>query len=202
MIGKPKDYEKINIGGERITPGGHRCIIMEAAEATSQKGSQMLVISFDTDATDAQPMYYQNRYINDKRLDKKWGGKMYIVTGGEYGPANVKRFCTAVEDSNEGFSCWDDHDQLKLAELKNKLVGVVFREEEFLLPDGQCRWSVKGTRFCNYHKALDQKVPEPKPLHSDAKDQAFDRAFDAANAANEGFMNIADDLEDEGLPFH
>lgn len=203
MISKPENYEKIPVGGEAIKAGGHKCRIMQAEESMSQRGSQMLVISFDTTEDDPQPNYYMARWVNDKRDkdEKKWGGKMYIVTEGEYGPANLKRFCTAVEDSNEGFSCWKGN-SLDLAGLKNKLVGVVFREEEYRLDDGQCRWSCKGTRFCNYEKAFEQKIPDPKPLpDSGASFQPAPMPTAAADGPDYGFVNVADGLEDEGLPF-
>lgn len=200
-IGKPNDYDKIPVGGERLQPGGHRCVIKQAEEQTSKNGSQMLVISFDTDLTDAQPKFYENRWLSDKREDKKWGGKMYVVVEGEYGPSNLKRFCTAVEDSNEGFDCWSDKGELKLAELKDKLVGIVFREEEYTAWDGQVRRAVKGFRFCDYHKATDQSVPDPKPLQQSQEALDATRPASLPQADDYGFVNVVDGLEDEGLPF-
>lgn len=195
MITRPKDYEETSIGGDMITPGGHKCRIMQVEEAVSQRGSQMLVVSIDTDEHDKQPMYYQHRYLTDKRPDKKWGGKMYVVVDGEYGTSNLKRFCTAVEDSNKGFSCWTDKGELKLAELKNKLIGVVFRGEDYTKDDGQIGYTVKGWRFCNYATAETQKVPERKTEQKTPQSPGM--------PADYGFVDVtADGLEDEGLPFN
>lgn len=193
MISRPKDYDETNIGGEMLAPGGHKCRIMDVREATSKNGSQMLIVAFDTDETDKQPMYYQHRYLSDKRPDKKWGGNMYVVVDGQYGTSNLKRFCTAVEDSNKGFSCWSDSGELKAEALKHKLIGIVFRGEDYTKQDGTIGYTVKGWRFCNYETAEEQRVPERKTEEKKPATPNFP----------DGFMDIpADGLEDEGLPFN
>lgn len=218
MISKPKDYDNIPLGGERLTPGGHKCVIMQVIETTSSKGSQMLIISFDTDSADTQPMYYQNRYLNDKRPDKKWSGNMYLVVDGEYGPANLKRFCTAVEDSNANFSCWSQQGVLLIEQMKNKRVGIVFREEDYTKDDGTVGNSVKPMRFCNYFKAMEEKVPDRKPLPAPSaqamaatapvsgQDQQnfvpFQQSQQQPARPDYGFVAVPDGLEDEGLPFN
>lgn len=199
MIQKPKNYDTIPVGGgESLKVGGHKCVIKMLEEATSSKGNQMLIISFDTADEDIQPHFYMDRYLNDTRADKKWGGRFYLVTGGEYGPANLKRFCTAVEDSNDGFQAWDFSGALRMDAFKNMKVGLIFRKEDYIADDHQLRTATKGFRWCNYETAYEQKEPERKKLPQS------ESALQATNPADAdmGFLNIpADALENEGLPF-
>ena len=189
MINKPKDYENIQIGGESMKAGGHKCVIKQLEETTSSKGSQMLVIYFDTADEDIQPHFYMDRYISDKRPDKKWGGRFFLIPGGEYGPANLKRFVTAVEDSNDGFQAWDFSGALNMDAFKGTKVGLVFRKEEYTRDDGQYGVATKPFRWCNYETAYEQKEPEMKKQPPKAD-------------VDLGFLNVpADALEDEGLPF-
>lgn len=199
-ISKPKGYNDIQAGDyESLKPGGHKCVIKQVEAAKSSKGNDMLIIYLDTSEEDFQPQHFANRYLNDKRPDKQWPGtgKSYITLSGEYGPANLKRFCTAVEHSNEGFSCWDFNDNLRIDDLKNQKVGVIFREEEYTKEDYTLGRSIKPFRFCNYNEAFDKDAPEPKLLTQKAPEGFGQTAPDM----NSGFMSVPDNLEDEGLPF-
>ena len=124
---KPQNYESIKVGDfTPIAPGGHLCVIKQVKEEKSKNGLDMLVISLDTDKTDAQPNYFTEQFKNDIRPDKKWGCVMYLVVDNstEYGPENLKRFNTSVEESNTGFSVkWGDN---YASCFKEKKVGVVF----------------------------------------------------------------------------
>ena len=82
------------------------------------------------------------------------------MTDGEYGPSNLKRFITAVEDSNPGFSVtWGKQFASCLQDNK---IGVVFREEEYTKEDHTVGMAVKPLRFCDYAKAADQAIPKRK----------------------------------------
>lgn len=196
MIQKPKDYDNIQVGGESLKAGGHKCVIKMLEEGISNNGNQKLVISFDTADEDIQPHYYMDRYLSDKRADKKWGGRFHLVTGGEYGPANLKRFITAVEDSNDGFQAWDFSGTLRMDAFKNMKVGLIFRKEDYITDDHQLRTATKGFRWCNYETAYEQKEPEPKKLpQSESAIQATTPA-----GVDYGFVNVAEE-DTEGLPF-
>ena len=208
MINKPKDYDNIPIGvGESLKAGGHKCVIKKLEEATSSKGNQMLVIYFDTADEDIQPGFYMNRYVNDTRADKKWGGRFFLVNGGEYGPANLRRFVTSVADSNDenvlmskgwkevkngrGQLEWQPSWGSGFEEsFKDMKVGLVFRKEEYTREDHTLGVATKGFRWCNYDKAYEQKEPERKAAPAPIQQPDY------------GFVNVpADALEDEGLPF-
>ena len=215
-MNKPQGFDDIQLG-VALTPGGHKCVIKRVEETQSQSGKDMLVIYFDTSAEDTQPGFFSTQFANAQKNPKKdpvWRGKSYLVTEGEYGPANLKRFTTAVEDSNEGFQvAWGN---AFASCFKEKKVGIIFRMEEYTTDTGEIRASVKPFRFCNYSKAFEQDVParknlpaqEQKPTLQDAYNQAMaqqsqqphQQTFD--EMAKEGFMAIPDDLNDEGLPFN
>lgn len=200
-MNKPEGFDNINVGAG-IAPGGHKCIIKKVEETKSSTGKDMIIVYFDTHKDDIQPNFYSEKYFADQKAGKDpvWKGRSWIVTEGDYGPANLKRFTTAVEDSNPGFEVqWGN----KFAScFTDKLVGVVFRMEEFLLDDGQIAASAKPFRFCAFDKALEQKIPdrknlpEPKPTLQQTYEQNS-----WSGQLQEGFMAIPDDLNDEGLPF-
>ncbi len=185
----------------RLTPGGHKCIIKQVEETTSKSGKAMLIISFDTSMEDPQPEFYLKRWQNDTRDEKKWQGNSYLVLEGEYAEANLNRFLSAVDHSNEGFNPAKGG-ELDPKVFKNLKVGVVFREEEYEpqtatmtdLMNGVYPTAVRPFRFCDYYKALDQEAPKKKTIN---KVQTA-----TVTPSTAGFIDVpADALEDEGLPF-
>ena len=209
-IPKTYDTSKNYNNSERLTPGGHKCVIKHATEGPSKSGKQMLTIMFDTDLADSQPGFYRKRYDADTRADKKWQGNMYIVLDGEYAEKNILKFISALDHSNENFTAQPGAalDPRTLANLK---VGIIFREEEYEpqtptqqdLMNGVYPTAVRPAFWCNYDKAPEAPVPKKKTLNK-PQTAAFP-PFPAGNGAGPdyGFVNVtADGLEDEGLPFN
>ncbi len=198
---KPANWETTNISNFKpVITGGHKCIIKQVTETFSQSGLEMLIVAFDMSVDDPQAKYYTNLYLDDKKNEKpdkqaKWKGNQYVITDAstQYGTANLKRFLTSVKDSNNGFEpVWGD---TFCNCLKDKKIGVVFREEEYEKSDGSIGTSVKPFRFCNYAEADKQEIPKKKTLG-----QPMPAAPVNTQAALEGFMQV-DSLSDEGLPF-
>lgn len=189
---KPQNYESIKVGDfTPIAPGGHLCVIKQVKEEKSKNGLDMLVIHLDTDNADAQPNYFMEQFKNDIRPEKKWGCIMYLVVDNstEYGPANLKRFCTSVEESNTGFSvAWGDKFE---ACFKEKKVGVVFGREQYLNASGEVKWSTKPKHFRSTSTVLNAEIPKEKFLPESSSNVS----------GTDGFMNIPDSIEDE-LPFN
>lgn len=222
-MNKPEGFDDIQLG-TALTVGGHKCVIKKVEETRSQSGHEMIVIYYDTDMSDTQPEFFTNKFLKDRESgrDATWKGRHWIVTDGEYGPANLKRFTTAVEDSNPGFAVqWGP---TFAGCFTGKKVGIVFRLEEYIDPGTyELRASVKSFRFCNYDKAYEQKIPDRKALPQNQQAAAswqppqipqtsaniqngyeqmsFSAAAPNQAAADEGFMTV-DPLLDEGLPFH
>ena len=105
---KPNGYEEAQASGE-FTPvnlGGHHAVIMQVTEKKSSTGKDMIVVVFDFAKNDEQAGYFNDRFKNDTRDDKKWpfNGTKYIMVN-DYQDANktsrqFKTFCTCFEKSN------------------------------------------------------------------------------------------------------
>lgn len=212
-MAKPSWYdnaakEVTKTGFEALKAGGHKCVVKNIEVTKSKSGLDMWIIYFDTTKEDEQPLYFTDRFKEDTRPDKKWGGRQWYIidqnaesNGSKYGQTNLARFMTAVEESNSMVSDWNYYDTDPKAfaqQFINKRVGIVFREEEYTKDDGQIGYSVKPMRFTAYAKASDAKVPARKELPS--RPAAWAPA-EGASGAN-GFMQLVDNLEDEGLPFN
>ena len=189
-MNKPAGYEEAQVLGEYvpINLGGHKLVIMQVEEVTASNGNQYLKVSFDTAKDDVQPNYYSNAYKGDTRDNKKWSGVTTVFPTDKDGKTSksFKTFCTAVEHSNAGFKMvWGE--QFCNA-LKGKAVGGVFGEEEYIGNDGTVKTARKLFWFRGIDKVMDAEVP--------AK-----RTVDTSQTSNDSFMNIPDNVEDEGLPF-
>lgn len=212
---KPNNYENIQLG-TALTAGKHRCVIKKAEETVSKTGLEMLIVYFDTAFDDMQPKYYENGYerrVKNNPDAEKWCRKWVITDSTtDYGDKNLKKLNNAVLLSNGLVDENGDPDQAKIKWgdlycewLKDKRVGVIFGEEEYIRSDHQLGCSVKPSFFCSYPKEEElgkdaparKTLPEEKPsLQQIYEQQSF------AQTAQEGFMQIPDELNDEGLPFH
>ena len=189
---KPNNYDETPVLGE-FTPiqlGGHKLVIMQVEEVTASNGNQYIKVSFDTAKDDVQPNYFSNAYKGDTRENKKWSGVTTVFPTDRDGKTSkqFKTFCTAVEHSNTGFKMvWGE--QFCNA-LKGKAVGGVFGEEEYLNNAGEVKTANKLFWFRGTDKVMDAEVPAKRTV--DAPQQT----------SYDGFMNIPDGVEDEGLPFN
>ena len=207
-INKPKDYDTTPEQGEFTAPapGGHRMIIHQVLRTESRDGRPMLKIDFDFDPTDSQPKLFENEYRNDIRPEKKWprGGTQYVMQYTADGGTSrgYKTFCSCAEKSNQGYKIpWGSEQKVWESSFKGKKIGGVFgMVENFyngkMTTRSELRW------FCQYDKAADASIPDLKQLSEDQKRAAAN--WKAAETAKEetGFMNIPDDVADEGLPFN
>lgn len=189
-MNKPEGYDDININSNgRLAPGGHRCIVIKVLEGKSSTGKEQLEIWLDMAGDDPQPSFFSNQYMNNTSETKKWPCRFWI-TGYEtddYGKRNLKKFHTALEDSNANFSIsWGP---AYASSIQGKRIGCVFREEENEW-NGRISTLIKPYYFRNVMKIFDEPVPEKKTL-----------AKTVTATGNEDFMQVSDDLGDEGLPF-
>ena len=75
-MNKPNDYENTQAGGnfEQIELGGHYMGLVKVEETTTKvTGKPMLVVYLDTLSNDKQPNFFNARYKEDTRPEKKWG---------------------------------------------------------------------------------------------------------------------------------
>ena len=155
---KPAGYDEAQSFGEfeTLPAGGYKCLIKKVVCEKSQNGKEFLKIGFDI-AEGQYKDFYQRKFENDTREDKKWSGIWVLFTEG-YNPGTTnpkfKGLITSVEASNPNFKFNFDEQT-----LVNKKVGIVFREEDFEGFDGQVHTSVKP--FFQY---LMRKQKKPKYL--------------------------------------
>ena len=167
MLQKPENYDNIQLN-EDFTPielGGHKAVIMEAIEYTSElTGNVSLKVSIDTDKDDKQPNYFSELYKNDTREDKKWSNsaiKYISLKKDENCVRMLKSFITAVENSNPGFTYdWNK----ELTQLKGKKVCAVMGWEEYTKQDGTTGLSTKITQFRSLDKLDTIQIPRVKTL--------------------------------------
>ena len=175
---KPSDFDEAREYGEQkpLESGGHILIIKKVEETTSSTGKAMIIINFDTADRDKQPKYFKQRYDADTRQEKKWPGRVWQLVYNDDGSTNpsFKTFITSVEKSNSSsFKVkWGD----KFCDcFKDKLVGGVFRREQFVNNKGKTAWAVKCMGFRSV-AAIDEgvEIPEDKYLNDNEYDKAHD----------------------------
>ena len=166
---KPKNYDETQVYNDtaKLEPGGHLLRILKVEETKSVAGKDMVIINVDTTEDDVQPRFYKQRYDADTRADKKWPGRIWQLVLDSDGNANrsFKAFITSVKESNEGFEIKWSQDKNWGDQFKGKLVGGVFRREEYVNDKGKSAWAVKCMGFRSIEtiqKGVD--VPEDKPL--------------------------------------
>lgn len=174
---KPSGFDQAaaSLNYEPLALGGHVCIIKDVEETKSKTGKDMYKVSLDITGYDPQAGYYQEKFNNDTREDKRWPCVTYVVITDDEGNCsrNCARFVTSVEESNRNFSFpWDN-----AAYLKGKLVGAVFGEEEYMAKDGKIKKTTKPFWFRSVDKVMDAPVPELKkyqrPMTSASRVNSF-----------------------------
>ncbi len=120
----------------QLPVNGYVCRIMDAkvvSYPTSTGGTiEKLEISIDV-AEGEYKDFYANDYRTQTQEDKRWKGvlRLYVPQDDgtdldNFSKRKLKSVTDAIEDSNNGFHWdWDE------TALKNKMVGIVFRNEEW-----------------------------------------------------------------------
>ena len=162
-MNKPAGFDEAQSFGEfeTLPAGGYKCLIKRVVCEQSQNGKEFLKIGFDI-AEGQYKDFYQRKFENDTREDKKWSGIWVLFTEG-YNPGTTnpkfKGLITSVEASNPNFKFNFDEQT-----LVNKKVGIVFREEDFEGQDGQIHTSSKPFFAVSYDKAEEAKIPNKKEV--------------------------------------
>ena len=168
---KPKDYDEITAYGEyeKLEKGGHICRIIRAEEYVSQSGYEMIKIYMDTDKTDRQPEFFKNKYENDTREKKFWGCILYIMRYETDGKTSG-RFKGLVESVEKSNNCEAEWGANFFDWFKDKLIGGVFRYEEYLNQNNEKKIATKCCRVTTVEKIKKgvaipkDKLVETKPV--------------------------------------
>ena len=179
---------------EALPKGAYVVKILEAKKERNKKNTgEHLKISFDI-AEGEYANFYLQQYKANPNENKEWPYDAVFRLSipddksKEYVWLNWNTFFADLEDSNDGYVCADEK------AMKGKLIGGKFRIEQ----DDYNGNVYDHTRMCwtcvadDVRNGKAGKMPNDKLIGSSG----------SAPEVNEGFMNIPDNLEDEGLPFN
>lgn len=201
MITVPYDYNQASAydgsGGPRLVPGGQVCNIVGARTETvnTQNGpKQKFVLAYDI-AEGEFAGYFDDQFKRAKEQDAgkaKWRGTYdcFILTNeGKTNPW-FKGMLACIDKSNEPFQCVVNG-QLNEANLKGKLIGLLFRKEEYMGSDGKKKETVKAcaARSVQTIREGTFEIPEPKLLAGSTPSRSA--------APTAGFTQV----DDDELPF-
>lgn len=172
---------------EQMTPGGHICSITGARVEVNDYGSEQLVLALDVQEGSKYDGFYAKQFKDRQARDQnaKWPCVFRQFTLTKEGDASpyFKGLIKCVEESNLGYK-WNWHE----ATLKDKMIGVVFREEEFETQDGEIKTTIRPAfirSVARIREGVD--VPEIKRLDGSK----------GGASAKPGFTQV----DDDELPF-
>lgn len=169
---------------DRLPAGGYVCRIMKAWVECTPNNSEMLVLALEIAEGDYAG--YFRKVYDDKKTSNpnvKWPCMFKQFTLGTDGQTNpfFKGMLKSIEESNMGYA-WNWQE----ATLQNKMIGMIFREEEFLASDGTTKTTVRPAFPRSVQRIRNGvEVPEIKRLN---KNMGMN-----ANASSSGFTVVDDD---------
>ena len=155
---------KRSITNEPLQAGGYVAKILNA-EVKEYDWGEVLIFSFDIAEGDFKD-FFAKQYQANTNEDKKWKGTFRLTVpqeNNQYFENQKRAFGNAlacIEESNSGYH-WNWNE----AELKGKLVGVLFRNKEWEI-NGSTGWTTECCTFANVEEIRTNtyKMPKDKPL--------------------------------------
>lgn len=207
MIKKPQNWEKVQAITERkaLPAGGYIIKIIAAKVSTYEYNGNSfdkLEIAFDINDGEYKG-FYQQDFDSQQQEDKRWKGvKRFNVPTDDGSDADalsqriLKGATEALEDSNPGYH-WD-WDETK---LKGKIVGCIFRLEEWIM-NGKKGWKAQPFKFVPVEDIKSGNFKQPKfKSHRDFPNDTPDnyQNMDTASNIKERFEEL--DINEGDLPF-
>lgn len=155
---------KRSITNEPLPAGGYVAKILNA-KVDEYSWGEVLVISFDIAEGDYKD-FFAKQYQANTNEDKKWKGNFRLTVpqeSNQYFESQKRAFGNAlacIEESNSGYH-WNWNE----AELKGKLVGVLFRNKEWEMNE-KTGWTTEACTFVSVDEIRTNtyKMPKDKPL--------------------------------------
>ena len=201
MIRKPNNWNEVQEFTDRpkLPLGAYVCKVRRAVVQSNDFGEQLCIL-FDI-AEGEFAGFFDSDFKSNTREDKKWKGvlRQFLPRDDgsekdEWTKSSFKGMVTSFEKSNPGYQWnWDE------ASLSGKLVGILFRNEEWEW-DGKSGWAVRPFRAISIDsvRSGDFTVPKDKPLKSKTSNQSLSDIFFPQSERPQTF----DEIEDNGdLPF-
>ncbi len=186
-------YEKAQVytDQERLPVGGYVLKILDVKYQENRWGD-VILLSFDIEEGEQKGFFAAN-YRGQTGEDKRWKGTYRLRVpkddGTEQDEWTMRRFKTVLsnfEESNSGYHWnWDEQT------LKGKQIGALFNNKEY-------EFNGRHGFFTNCHSLV-----TVEKIHSGKFEIPQDTLLKKTEQADaDGFMNVPDGLEDEGLPFN
>jgi hypothetical protein len=201
MIRKPNNWNEVQEFTDRpkLPLGAYVCKVRRAVIQSNDYGEQLCIL-FDI-AEGEFAGFFDADFKANTRMDKKWKGvlRQFIPKDDgsekdEWTKSSFKGMVTSFEKSNPGYQWnWDE------ASLSGKLVGILFRNEEWEY-EGKTGWAVRPFRAISVDsvRSGDFTLPKDKPL----KNKTASSVADNFNALNDRVNQTFAESEDDGeLPF-
>lgn len=179
---------------EKLPVGGYVLKILDVKYQENDWGD-VIVLSFDVEEGDYRGFFADN-YRKQTGEDKRWKGTYRLRVPKEDGTEQdgwtMRRFKTVItnfEESNNGYH-WDWNEQT----LKGKLIGALFNNKEY-------DFRGKHGFFTNCHSLVTvEKIRSGK--FEIPEDTLLGQRQQGTGAPNvDDFINVPDNVEDDGLPF-
>ena len=167
MIKKPNNWNNVQEFSDRqkLPLGAYVCKVKKAVVQSTDWGDQLCIL-FDI-AEGAFKDFYNTDFATSTIEDKKWKGvlKQWLpkddgTEKDEWTKSSFKGMVTSFEKSNAGYQ-WDWNE----ASLAGKMVGIVFRNEEWEY-NGKHGWAVRPLRAISVDSVRNGTftLPNDKPL--------------------------------------
>jgi hypothetical protein len=201
MIRKPNNWNEVQEFTDRpkLPLGAYVCKVRRAVIQSNDYGEQLCIL-FDI-AEGEFAGFFDADFKANTRMDKKWKGvlRQFIPKDDgsekdEWTKSSFKGMVTSFEKSNPGYQWnWDE------ASLSGKLVGILFRNEEWEY-EGKTGWAVRPFRAISVDsvRSGDFTLPKDKPL----KNKTASPVADNFNALNDRVnQTFAEAEDDDSFPF-
>ncbi len=153
------NVEEATSGGfEKLPPNGYQCLITKVEDFPDK---EYLRFEYEIGAGEYKG-FFKKQYDADTRAPKKWSGFFTKMYRSDDNKKFFKAMVTAFANSNPNWK-WDEIDEQY---FKNKKIGLIMREEEYLSNKGELRTrvTVDMPHSIDKIKSGDFKIREIKKL--------------------------------------
>lgn len=168
MIRRPNNWNEVKEFSDRqqLPLDAYVCKVKKVALQGNQYGDQLCIL-FDIVEGEFSG-YFNDEFKNNTYDNKKWKGVLRVFLPkddgsekDEWTKRTFKGMTTSFEKSNPGYVWnWDENS------LVGKLIGILFRNEEWENEKGKTGWSVRPYRALSVESVRNEdfKLPKDKPL--------------------------------------
>lgn len=203
MIKKPQGYDAAPAyTGEsvQLPKGKYVCKVVQVATQKTQNGNEQFVILYDI-AEGEHKDFFKKLFDADKAQngsDAKWRGVFKQNMEGK-GLSWFKGVITAIERSNNFTFQWDKEGNERT--LKDKKFGGLFRRRQYEKEDGSRPIITELFRVRSVAGLAESEIPEDELLEEKQPGQMSQTKTGTPSPVGDGFMNIPEGADDEGVPF-